>query len=222
MEQESAWKMRTPLRRQIPAAFLFTALLAANLAAQSDKHTPEEVNINTLVAERDTEYHDSEFGVSFRLPPSWIPLRAVRWWDPGWEGTRTAERATTVTLRHQESNDVVRVYYRLNNNTTATNPEEVRKVLLASIDDKISQRRRQEQFSDYIMRKGSCESREIAGQSAITWVGEYTQNGKKMAEYLVWIQNQKSLVEFFAQVPAEELDRVRQEVEPLVESIRLP
>lgn len=102
-----------------------------------------------------------------------------------------------------------------------TAPEEIDEELLSAVDDKISQRRH-DGLKDYHVRANSYEPREIGGQRALACVANFTQGKKRMAEYLVWVQNDKSLAQFFIQVRADQLDEVRQDVEPIIQSLRLP
>jgi hypothetical protein len=187
------------------------------LAVDSQVGFLEKVN-----ADLSTDYLDREFRVSFRLPPGWRAFGATRWMDNGWEGGKPNEQATTVVIRDPQSGALVSLYYRLFKKTQTMTPEQIDNVLWADVDDKVSQRRTKEHFEDYRPRAKSYELREIGGQRALACVTDFIQDKQKMSEYLVWVRNEKSRAEFFMRVPADQLDDLRKQVEPIVQSIRLP
>lgn len=168
------------------------------------------------------DYLDREFKVSFRLPPRCVPFKSLRWWDRGWDGESKAERATTVSIRDWRTYTLVSLYYRLFNKLTPLTPEEMDHVLMADVDSKASQRREKDGLKDYHLRSNGYESRDIAGQRALFCVADYKQGKTGMVEYLVWIRNEKSIAEFFIRVPADQFNQVHKDVEPIIQSLRLP
>jgi hypothetical protein len=167
-------------------------------------------------------YLDREFHVSFRLPPGWQALGASRWMDSGWERDKPREHATTVGLYSPHSSAVVFLYYRLFNQTQTFSPEQIDNLLMADVDDKVSQRRKRDQLKDYRPRADSYEQREIGGQRALACVADFVQGKQKMSEYLVWVRTEKSIAQFFVRVPSGQLEDVRTQVEPILQSLRLP
>ncbi len=201
--------------RCLPGALVWLTFLALSASAQVGYW--EKVN-----PDNSTVYLDREFRVSFRLPPGWKALGANRWIDNGWEGGKPKERATTVVIHHPQSDALVSLYYRLFKKTQTMTPEQIDNMLLADVDDKVSQRRRKEHFEDYRPRANSYEQREIGGQRALACVADFVQGKQRMSEYLVWVRNEKSIAEFFIRVPSDQLEDLRKEVEPIIQSLRLP
>jgi hypothetical protein len=72
------------------------------------------------------------------------------------------------------------------------------------------------------VRRNSYEAREIRGQRALSCVAEFSQGKKAMVEYLVWVRNEEFIAQFFIRMPADQLDEVRENVEPIIQSLRLP
>ncbi len=167
-------------------------------------------------------YLDRDFMVSFRLPPRCVPFQSVRWWDRGWEGEGKPERATTIYLRDWRTYTLISLYYRLFDKLTPLTPEEMDDVLKADVDSKVSQRKEKDGLKEYRVRSNRYDSRDIAGQRALFCVADYKQGKTSMVEYLVWIRNEKSIAEFFIRVRAVQFDQIRQDVEPIIRSLRLP
>ena len=196
------------------AAFFMT-LLALTATAQVGYTTRKN-------SDGSTNYLDRDLGVSFRVPRQWVPFKAIRWSDAGWELRGTAERATTVSMRDRQSDNIFNLYYRRFKKVRPMAPEEIDLVLLADVDDKILQRRHKDQLKDYRVRSNSYETREIRGQRALSCVADFSQGKRGMVEYLIWVRNEDSIAQFFIRIPADQLDEVRENVEPIIESLRLP
>jgi hypothetical protein len=201
--------------RLLATISLILTLLTLTTAAQAIYTTKK-------MGDGSTAYLDRDFKVSFRLPPRCAPFKSLRWWDRGWEGEGKPERATTVSIRDWRTYTLISLYYRLFNKPTPLTPEETDHVLMADVDSKVSQRKDKDGLKDYRVRSNSYESRDIAGQRALLCVADYKQGKTSMVEYLVWIRNDKSIAQFFIRVPAEQFDQVRQDVEPIIQSLRLP
>jgi hypothetical protein len=167
-------------------------------------------------------YLDRDFKISFRLPPRCVPFKSVRWWDRGWEGEDKPERATTIDIRDWRTYTLIRLYYRLFDKPIPLTPEEMDRVLMADVDSKVSQRKEKDGLKEYRLRSNSYDSLDIAGQRALFCVADYKQGDTSMVEYLVWIRNEKSIAEFFIRVRADQFDQIRQDVEPIIRSLRLP
>jgi hypothetical protein len=65
-------------------------------------------------------------------------------------------------------------------------------------------------------------SREIDGRRALACVAEFRQGNKNMVEYFVWVRSDKTLAQFFIKSNAEKLESIKELVEPIVSSVRIP
>ena len=77
-------------------------------------------------------------------------------------------------------------------------------------------------MEDYRIRAGSVERRTVGGRPALSCVADFTRNGVTMAEYLTWVSGEHASAQFFAQVAASELDGLRQRLDSIMETLKLP
>lgn len=169
------------------------------------------------------EYRDQELGTSFRAGSDWeLAPNGVRWQDYGWKKSKASVLATTVTLTHAPSHAVLTLYYRSLRQPGQMTPREIDSALAANVDDKISQRREQGELQDYRVRARSYQQNEVSGWRALSYVADFTQGDNKMSEYLVWIQSDRTLAEFFVRSPASDIDEIMHQVDPIVKSLRIP
>ena len=50
----------------------------------------------------------------------------------------------------------------------------------------------------------------------------FTRDGEKMVEYLTLVSGDNAFAPFFAQVPYAELGALRQRLDPIIDTLRLP
>jgi hypothetical protein len=168
------------------------------------------------------EYTDQEIGLSFTLPRDWgLGNDGLRFIDWGWKGNGEGDIATTVFLHRRHTDEGIGFYYCLFRHVYRLTPDQIDKSLGEESDDKISQRRIQEKLKNYHVRPSSYEREEIGGQRVLAWVADFIQGKINMVEYEVIVQGHLALAEFLIRCPASELDAVRNDVEPVIESVRL-
>ena len=213
------WSRFRALR--LVVAFLLYAL-SQRSALLSQNHTEPAQYQKHALADGVIEYRDEKIGVSFQAGSGWELNDAVRWQDSGWKKSTTPELATTVELTQQPSHEVVRLYYRVFRQPARMTPNEIDKALGEAVDDKISQRRKQGGLENYRVRARSYEQSEVGGWRSLSCVAEYGDEKNRMIEYLVWIQSERTLAEFFIRAPESDLGRIRKQVDPIVESLRIP
>jgi hypothetical protein len=157
------------------------------------------------------EYHDSQYGVSLSVPSWWWFTTVIRWGD----------HENTLQFWEQGSQARVALYYKIFTTPQRLNPNEMEQLLLRQMTAKAKQRKR-EGLEDYHVRRNSYAQRMINGRPAISWVGDYTEHGKNMSEYLVRVRSEKVNALFFASMPTEELDNFREEFDNVVETLEIP
>ena len=113
------------------------------------------------------------------------------------------------------------MYYCLFRHLYRLTPDQIDKSLGEESDDKISQRRIQEKLKNYRVRPSSYEREEIGGQRALAWVADFIQGNINMVEYEVIVQGHFALAEFSIRCPATELEAVRQQVQPIIQSLTM-
>lgn len=86
----------------------------------------------------------------------------------------------------------------------------------------MKEQNRQAGNSSYRLRDGSVQRLVIGGNHAITAIGDYRDNTGAMAEYMTWIYTENTHTFFFANVKADELDRLRPQVDALLYSAHIP
>lgn len=219
----------------VASPFQATTCLAQSLDHDlvPQQHWPQQRAVSEVYKWTDlpnglTEYTDRLMGLSFKIDRDWRvdDIRAdepARWRGSDW--TRDLRDfaglpATTTWLGHHGTHESVRLYYRVVNRT-ATTKAEIQKLLLADVDDKVSQRRTDSGWRDYHIRSMSYEEGEIDGWPSLTWVADYTQGKHKMVEYLVGVRSETTIAQFIIQCPADQLDQVRERVKPIIQSLRI-
>jgi erythromycin esterase-like protein len=160
--------------------------------------------------EGSVEYRDPQFAVSLKVPQGWKVGEAFRWGD----------HETTARLIGPENPDGGRLYFKMSPKT-AGSEEEAYTMLLRNPESKAAQRVAAG-LEDYRIRPGSVERRTIGGHPALSCVADYTQGGVKIVEYLTWVSGENASAQFFAQVPASELDALRHRLDPIIKTLKLP
>ena len=169
------------------------------------------------------EFTDSDIGLSFTLPRDWgLGNDGLRFMDWGWKGNGEGDIATTVLLHRRHTDERIDLYYCLFRHVYRLTPDQIDKWLGEESDDKISQRRIQEKLKNYRVRPSSYEREEIGGQRALAWVADFLQEKANMVEYEVIVRGHFTLAEFTIRCPASELDAAGKDVEPVIESVRIP
>ncbi len=157
-----------------------------------------------------TEYRDPEYAVSVKVPQGWRVGEAFRWGD----------HQTTTRLIGPGSLDAGRLYFQMRPNT-ARSEEEAYTLLLANPESKAALRVAAG-LADYKIRPGSVQRRAVGGRPAVSCLADFTLGGVKMVEYQTWVSGETAYALFFAQVAAPELDALRQRLDPIIETLKLP
>ena len=79
-----------------------------------------------------------------------------------------------------------------------------------------------EGFENYHNRENSFELKPINGRSAMSWVADYTKNGRHMVEYLTRVRSENTSALFFARLPFERLDDFTARIDPIIETLQVP
>jgi len=161
-------------------------------------------------------YHDTLSGVEFDLPPGWFiqrtdPDRA----NPG--GVRVfgdpSGKAMILTAWMWK---------------TETDPGNIPKLLSQVVAYKIAQRAGQTPpgghlvVPNYKIRDGSVQQTSIGGHPAVRAIGEWEQNGKSIAEFLVWIYTEHTRTHFVLRATAENLPALEAPLDQILQSASIP
>lgn len=119
---------------------------------------------------------DLDFGLSFKLPAGWRIDRSNRF----------GEQETTIAMSRPPS-QMLGLWYKVMKPQGKMSPEEIRRVLAVSADEKAVQRVDQG-LADYRIRPDSRQARSVGGHPALSCIADFTQDGRKMSEYLTWIR----------------------------------
>jgi hypothetical protein len=195
----------------------YDALLFVNSVTPARPNTPRNAPLPTFAFKAGSpdssgvaEYRDPEFAVSVKLPKGWEIAKAFRWGD----------QETTAPIMAAGAEEAIRLYFKMRPNP-AKSEEETRKLLLADPEAKARQRV-MAGIADYRIRPNSVEPRTIGGRPALACVADFTQDGQKMVEYLVWVSGDQANALFFARAPYADLGGLRQRLDPVIESLKLP
>jgi erythromycin esterase-like protein len=192
----------------------YNALLFVEKTTAARPNTPRMPRLDFKTGPADAagaiEYRDPEFAVSVKLPKDWKIGRPFRWGD----------HETTAPLLAPENAEAGSLYFRIAPNP-AKSEEETRKLLLTLPATKAASRVTAG-LSDYRLRPDSLEPRTVNGRPALSSIGEFTQNGEPMVEYLTWVSGAEANALFFARVPTAGLTALRQRLDPIIETLNLP
>lgn len=83
-------------------------------------------------------------------------------------------------------------------------------------------RKKEMREPDWSVRPQSVERRIVAGERALSAVADYTENGRKMVEYLVWIRCTRSRLLFSMNIPAEQFAPNQRRFDRFVADVKIP
>jgi len=171
-----------------------------------------ETNIFTRVDHEDgQEYLDEETGVSLTLPLGWRLPTAVRW----------GNQETTAYFNDRESKPFGALYFRIFEEPLDPSLDATRQRLREEVGPKATQRIG-EGLSDYRIDAQACRERTIGGRPALSCVGEYTQDGQPMVEYLTWVDSGIAFAQFFGRNPAANAVPFITQFDVIIETLKIP
>jgi hypothetical protein len=77
-------------------------------------------------------------------------------------------------------------------------------------------------FQSYRYRPESVQHTTINGHPALSAVADYVMAGRKMVEYITWIDGEQSRVVFAGDVPTEDLPNFQALFDPVIQSAVVP
>ncbi len=167
---------------------------------------------STLAYSQTNEYRDSESGVSLSLPPGW------KWSGP----ERLGDQESILFLKEPGTLQIVRLYVKVLQPPENMMPaEKMNRRLLKQAKRKVEQRTK-EGYENYRLRENSCQLKAINGRSALSWVADYMQNGRNMAEYFTRLRSENANALFYTRLPAEQLDDFKARIDPIIETLQIP
>lgn len=159
----------------------------------------------------DNTIRDTKNNVSATFPLGWAVTGIIP----------VGEQTISVSLTKQEHADAtLGFYYRIlaapfavpANGPEAFLREEARK----KATDRITG------MPDYRNRPESFVFQQIHGQPSLSWIADYTRDGRKWSEYLTRILGPGSVALLFLNAPAEEIEVLRPAVDGIATTVRLP
>ena len=163
----------------------------------------------TSNADGATTYSDPDYSAVFTLPAGWTVSSSFHWGD----------RETTAVLQSPGMSGRLSLYYQARKPDEDISPEARERSLAGAMDAKVAQRNAS--GLTYAARQDGCRSRLVDGSPARSCVGELTQNGAVLLEYLTWVEAGRTRFLLFGQVPAAEFDNYRKQVDAVLNAIRL-
>lgn len=170
--------------------------------------------ILTAVAYCQQDYRDGQSGITVSLPEGWI------WSNQPRHDQKT--RTEVVVFQDSAAGAKLNLYMQtLDPPEAITAADKINRRLLKQAQAKVRQRLR-EGYENYHLREGSLDSRAISGHSALTWVADYTENGREMVECLTRARSENTNAIFYARAPAEQLADLKTNVDPIIETLQIP
>ena len=159
-----------------------------------------------------TEHYDSEYKVTLQLPEAWTIRRSMHYGD----------RESTTAIQPGDYASLANLHFRSFARPEPETPDQRQKSLQASADKKAPQRSRDENFTDYKLREGSCRFHTVGGKSALSCIADFTAAGVKMVEWLTWMRTDNSAAFYFTRSTPDQLEALRQQSEPVLEKLQIP
>jgi hypothetical protein len=154
----------------------------------------------------DGVYRSHLTGIEIALPPDWVVES---------QAPASQRGAQVVELRNLVSNQVATLWMKRRNADAADIPA----LMSQRLDAKAAQRN---SFQGYKYRTQSVRHSTIGGRPALSVVADYVSAGRSMAEYLTWIDGEKSRIVFAARVPEAELEDLQRRFDPVIQSAVVP
>ena len=161
-------------------------------------------------------FHHDRSGIDLTLPAGWSVARME---------TATTDSGEMAVLTDPDHKAVwASVYMR----STETHPAEIPKLLDDSLTRKIASRAGETGglleavIKGYKIRPGSVEHTVVNGQQAIRAIGEYTQAGEPVTEFLVWVYTEHAMAYFDLRGQASLMELLQPVFEQMIQSAGIP
>jgi hypothetical protein len=166
----------------------------------------------TLGFVQDARYHHVKTGVQFLVPPGWIVMDTAPSSDGG-EMVQLRDAVQPIVL----SAWMIRTNTTLEGSAAKDVADRYRHVIGMKIRQRFDSGAR-----DYWVPAESIQEKTIGDKSALTAVGEFTENGKRVAECLAWIFTERTGAFFFMRVAATDLQTYQYRFDQIVETATVP
>ena len=176
----------------------------------------QSIPLNELVGPNHV-IRDSMYGISATYPAGWEVLGASRWGKNNQENTISFKAMWP-------SQAMPSLYYQTTTNFDRPGPsaKEVAAHFQYTAGTKAQQRINSGAFSGYQNLESSFQQTTINGRPAFRYLATYSRAGKQYYEYFIRVLGDQLMAMFFVQIPAEELDVVRGEVDQMAATIQVP
>jgi hypothetical protein len=166
----------------------------------------------TLGFVQDGRYHHVKTGVQFLVPLDWMVGPTGPSSDGG-EMVQLRDAVQPIVL----SAWMIRTNTTLEGSAAKDVADRYRHVIGMKIRQRFDSGAR-----DYWVPAESIQEKTIGGKSALTAVGEFTENGKRVAECLAWIFTERTGAFFFMRVAAADLQTYQYRFDQIVETATVP
>ncbi len=151
-----------------------------------------------------TSYRDPQVGYSFTVPAGWVFHPRGSFNPPG----------TSVDLLDPEGE--VSVVISGKGKETETN--RIDRELQTGAVERLQTSRK---MKGYTLR-GSMTRGQLGGHPSLSWIADYTRQGRKWVELITWVQSERTRASITVQVEAADFDRFQQRFQPILDSFRMP
>ena len=166
------------------------------------------VSQEELTAMGPSRFDDPDYsGISLKLPAGSYVSGLGRWGD----------QETTLQLGGPQGGaESTSLWYRV------LHAPDAQRRFDEAVAQKVASRASSPYFTGYAVRPGTQQSRTVNGRDAVSYVADYTANGRKMVEYLTYVYSDHVHAEFFQRGPAENLDAMRKSLDVVIATLQLP
>jgi erythromycin esterase-like protein len=186
----------------------YDALLFVEKTTAARGNTPGGTQMPPVLESR--EYRDAAAGVTLSLPVGWSMRAAIPFGD----------HETTVPLVLAESQAMPAFYYRLLSEPRPLAPEALRAKYRSDCESKVESRLAAGRVG-YHLRPDSYRNFTIGDRPAIACTAAFTMDGKEMVEYFIRVYRDNLITQFFATLPAAELERFQPRFDALAAGLKM-
>jgi hypothetical protein len=156
---------------------------------------------------------DAEYGVSLTYPAGWTAVRAFRW-------GADFDKTTLVIQPPQSGARGVSIFYQRFGRETQR-PAEIKDWFRSLFQEK--EATKQSELPGYKNDPRSLKFGTTAtGLPTCSYLARFTRDGRRLAEYYLRVAGEKTYVMVLTQGPVADVEALREEIERMANSVRLP
>jgi hypothetical protein len=158
-------------------------------------------------------FHDRVYGVSLTYPAGWELVRGFRWGE--------LNEQTTFGLRRVRQPVVTTSLYYQQFTPDSPRPAKIKVWFDDAFSKKEASRQKEVQAYRNVPETLRFETT-TTGLPRCSYLATFTANSRTMAEYFIRVAGQESYVMFITQCPLDDIDEIREAIDRMADTVRVP